>query len=84
VKAATISVERMLKKSVQTESRDKTPNWRARDANFVKNTSGGAVEPGSVTFSSGWFGQGHEVGASFHCNSRANLTGNSLGRAIQS
>jgi hypothetical protein len=72
----------MLKKSVEKKSpkkdvtpksvgkklpkKDVTPNWRTHDINFVKKSSNVTIEPGAVTFSAGWLGQGHEVGVLFY------------------
>ena len=62
VKRGTLAIEPLLKKSIQTPKLDKpVPNWRSLDKNFVSNSSGDLVEPGSVTFSAGWLGQGHTV-----------------------
>jgi hypothetical protein len=38
-----------------------TLNWRIKDSNFIDKTSLHTLECGSVNFSSGWYGQGHEV-----------------------
>ena len=37
------------------------PSWRINYGNFKKKNHTNVLEPGAVTFSSGWFGQGHEV-----------------------
>jgi hypothetical protein len=58
----TIAIGPLLKKSVAGEKPNKrTPNWRIHMKNFVRKTRTHFCEPGSVTFSAGWFGQGHEV-----------------------
>jgi hypothetical protein len=65
----------MLKKSVQTQKLDKsTPNWRTHDLNFVTDSSRDSIEPGAVTFSAGWLGQGHTVRFQFYNKTRTNLT----------
>jgi hypothetical protein len=39
-----------------------TPNWRVNKKNFVSLRHGcRSLEPGAITFSAGWFAQGHEV-----------------------
>jgi hypothetical protein len=45
----------LLKKSVVE---DPHSNWRVNEINFVEK---GVCEPGAVTFSGGWFAQGHTV-----------------------
>ena len=50
-----------------------TPNWRTHDNNFVPEGSIDTIEPGAITFSGGWFGQGHAVRYPF-----LNKTGNDL------
>ena len=67
IKKATVCIEGCLKKTVQKESPNlnKKPNWRTHDVNFARKTSRDTIEPGAVTFSAGWFGQGHEVGIYF-------------------
>lgn len=42
--------------------------------NFVEKTDRHVCEPGSVTFSSGWFGQGHEVGICYYSFTSTYLT----------
>jgi len=61
IKEATVCVEHLLKKSVEKETPKKTPNWRSHDDNFMEKNSRDTIEPGSITFSGGWFGQGHTV-----------------------
>jgi hypothetical protein len=79
IKTATVSIEGLLKKSVETQKPHKTaPNWRTHDLNFVENTSTDAIEPGTVTFSGGWFAQGHAVSFLFHYMTRTDLTFNLL------
>jgi hypothetical protein len=52
----------LLERSVKEEMAKKpAPNWRIRRTNFVRKTARRICEPGSVTFSAGWFGQGHAV-----------------------
>jgi hypothetical protein len=64
----------LLKKSVQKQKLDKpTPNWRTHDVNFVTHVSGNLIEPGAVTFSAGWLGQGHTVGFQFYSKNGTNL-----------
>ena len=56
----------LLERSVKEEMAKKpAPNWRIRRSNFVGKTTKRICEPGSVTFSAGWFGQGHEVSRQF-------------------
>lgn len=59
---ATLSLTPLLKKSIKEEIPQKPPpNWRINEKNFVQKTHRHLCEPGSVTFSAGWFGQGHAV-----------------------
>lgn len=52
------SISPLLKASVKTQKAGTAaPNWRVHKKNFLFRTK----EPGAVTFSSGWFAQGHEV-----------------------
>lgn len=52
------SISPLLKASVKGQKHGTTaPNWRVHKGNFVARSK----EPGAVTFSSGWFAQGHEV-----------------------
>jgi hypothetical protein len=75
IKLATLGIEALLKKSVQKEMPNKPiPNWRTHEENFIPKSSRDGIEPGAVTFSSGWFGQGHEVRFHFNNKSRINLT----------
>lgn len=51
-----------MKSSVKKELPHKsTPNWRQHQDNFVNNDVTDIIEPGAVTFSAGWLGQGHTV-----------------------
>jgi hypothetical protein len=57
-----MSIAPLLKKSIKKQIPNKTaPNWRIHKKHFVRKTNRHFCEPGAVTFSSGWFGQGHEV-----------------------
>jgi hypothetical protein len=61
----------MLKKSVQQEVENKpTPNWRTNEVNFPGKSSRETIEPGAVTFSAGWLGQGHTVCFYYYNKSR--------------
>lgn len=62
IRRATSTIGPLLSRSVQEQKAHKTPpNWRVNGKNFLKKNSIHHIEPGAVTFSSGWFGQGHEV-----------------------
>jgi len=62
VRMGTIAVGPLLKKSVTSEKpNNRAPNWRIHMKNFVRKTRTHFCEPGSVTFSAGWLGQGHTV-----------------------
>jgi hypothetical protein len=62
MREATVSLTPLLKISVKEEKPEKpAPNWRINEKNFVPKTGRHLCEPGSVTFSAGWFAQGHEV-----------------------
>lgn len=64
VQKATISIEPLLKTSIREEISDKPrPNWRINQKNFVEKSD--ECEPGTVTFSAGWFAQGHTVSTAF-------------------
>jgi hypothetical protein len=41
--------------------RKPAPNWRVNRKNFVTASSKHVCEPGTVTFSAGWYAQGHAV-----------------------
>jgi hypothetical protein len=75
MREATVSLTRLLKTSVKEEKPEKpAPNWRVNDKNFVCKTGRHLCEPGSVTFSAGWFAQGHEVQNLLLLMSLTNLT----------
>ena len=80
IKQATVCIEGILKKSVQKESPNlnKKVNWRTHDVNFARKNSRDTIELGAVTFSAGWFGQGHEVGAYVITSLEIILTANFL------
>jgi hypothetical protein len=62
VRKGTVAIGPLLKKSVASEKPNKpAPNWRIHMRNFVKKSRTHFCEPGSVTFSAGWLGQGHTV-----------------------
>ena len=65
MREATVSISPLLKSSIKQEMRDKTPNWRIHEKNFVGKSDRHVCEPGAVTFSAGWFAQGHVVRNSF-------------------
>jgi hypothetical protein len=51
-----------LKQSVKADKvQTPTPNWRINSKNFVRTSSRHVCEPGTVTFSAGWYAQGHAV-----------------------
>ena len=63
---ATVSLGQLLKRSVEKPKSGKPdPNWRVHKQNFVKKSGSHVCEPGAVTFSAGWFGQGHAVSLRF-------------------
>jgi hypothetical protein len=75
----------MLKKSIQKQKLDKpVPNWRTFDENFITNNAGDSIEPGAVTFSAGWLGQGHTVSFPNFNKTKTNLTTISPVRKIPS
>ncbi|KAJ6550558.1 hypothetical protein B0H10DRAFT_1968816 [Mycena sp. CBHHK59/15] len=52
----TKNLEKLLASSIKNaETPSQPPSWRSVTSNFVKRT----MQPGSVNFSSGWFGVGH-------------------------
>jgi hypothetical protein len=63
IRQATVVINRILKRSVKKSiPKGPAPNWRVKDSNFMKKN---LLEPGAVTFSAGWFAQGHVVGLKF-------------------
>lgn len=83
MKRGTVAIEPLLKKSIQKPKLDKpVPNWRSLDENFVDNSSGDLIEPGAVTFSAGWLGQGHTVSFKNFNKIKNNFTNKSLVRKI--
>jgi hypothetical protein len=62
IRKATESVTPLLKRSIKKDHPNTTtPNWRINHKHFARKRKSRLLEPGVVTFSSGWFGQGHEV-----------------------
>lgn len=51
-------LKRMVNKR---KSKGSAPNWRINSSNFIPKRTANIFEPGSVNFSSGWFGLGHSV-----------------------
>jgi len=63
----------MLKRTVKEDVPKRTaPNWRIRGQNFVPKNANQVLERGAVTFSAGWFGQGHTVSFEFCSLTEAN------------
>jgi hypothetical protein len=52
----------MLKNSIKKNS----GSWRRRGVNFIPRNPSHILEGGAVTFSAGWFAQGHTVSLEFH------------------
>ena len=67
VRNATVGIGPLLKESSKTEvDTKKTPNWRVKEGNFVKQTTGRLCERGAINLSAGWFAQGHDVSLIFY------------------
>ena len=57
-----MSITPLLQRSIRKAAPGKlAPNWRTHKKNFVTSMASRICEPGAVTFSAGWFAQGHTV-----------------------
>ena len=62
VTSATLSVAPLLKASAKTPTDVFIPpNWRVNQKNFLPENFRQICQPGTINFSAGWFGQGHEA-----------------------
>jgi hypothetical protein len=56
------AISPILPKSIQKPMPNRSqPNWHVNKSNFIMEDIENICDPGTVTFSAGWLGQGHEV-----------------------
>ncbi|KAF8810609.1 hypothetical protein BYT27DRAFT_7253591 [Phlegmacium glaucopus] len=75
---ATVIIAPLLRASIKSRHPGKTPpSWRIDRKQFTATGEQRTLEPGAVTFSAGWFAQGH-TGDKFSIKPSANLKSNQV------